>query len=224
MKKLIKLFNNQYGKYYGIIDDDYTKEESYQIYNLIKKISTYEDSEIQEELKKVILDKPQSVYGQINKLKIKAECDTIQLDEFVNIFANQNAPRVTQPNFGELESERINISEPCEKSVFYELCRIVNLSPKFIVLGDGGGHLTITDCSQYDSQVNISASSIRHDYGIQTIGIKLELSYENDCIVGVCDLTSYYPHPNLNFRFSENGTDLLVTINNETKIVALKPM
>lgn len=55
MKKLIELFNIKYGKKHGIIDDDFTPNEMYEIYNLIKAIGS-ENNEILERLSKIKLD------------------------------------------------------------------------------------------------------------------------------------------------------------------------
>ena len=67
MKKLIKMYNEKYGKTLGIIDDDFNKEQMYRIYYFIK--NNCDDKEIQARLEKIKLDKPKTLEQQLTKLE-----------------------------------------------------------------------------------------------------------------------------------------------------------
>ena len=92
MKKLIKMYNEKYGKTLGIIDDDFNKEQMYRIYYFIK--NNCDDKDIQDRIKMINLDKPKTLEQQLTKLEsehnkvsggaidptIKADIDNIKND------------------------------------------------------------------------------------------------------------------------------------------------
>lgn len=220
MKKLIRLFNEKYGKEYGAIDDDYTIEESYQILKLIKKIVNEDDIEIQNQLSKIHLDKPQSISEQISNLDgvVNDMGSTIVITDYVNPM--QTLPLVKlQVPYGQVMTDTLPIDEAYTKEQFNELVKQIKLKPSKV---DVGGILNVLTCEVLGNSIYMTGEGLEcRELDFTFMAVDIELTYENGKLKGNIILKSYIPHPSLSLEFDNTGANLLITIGGVTKKVAV---
>lgn len=220
MKKLIRLFNDKYGKEYGTIDDDYTIEESYQIFRLIKKIINEDDTEIQNQLNKIHLDKPQNISEQISSLDsvVNDMGSTIAMLDYVNVMQTLPLVKLQAPH-GQVMTDTLPIDETYTQEQFNELVKQIKLKPSKVDVGETFNVLT---CGAFGNSIYVSGEKFEcRELDFTFMALDIELTYENSKLKGNMIIKSYIPYPKLNLEFDSEGANLLVTIGDITKKVSV---